>query len=382
MFEKKRRLHLEITGACNLECRYCYNSGFNNPTSIIKELSIKEQLVLIKQSIDLGCTSFCFSGGEPFLNPMIMDLINACPESGRVSIITNASQVNGTVINELSKFKQMRELKISLDGFQAHDNIRKGSSHLQVLETIELVNQNIPHCKVIVNTMINEYSICELLELYRRLKTLDVKHWRIDMPFNLGRCSANFPELMDISFKEIILVYRDLLLEYFAENKPMILEVFNVYKSQIKIDAYYQFDENIHPCAYYNDTITVRPDGNLTYCPSLAFPIADWRATENLNSALESAYQHEYFSLTLHQMRGCSMCRYLQICGGGCRADAITWINDAYAPDPISCAIMPLIEKYILPILPDDECKMYKKLIDPSKEWPKQNAQKILDFFP
>ena len=368
---QKRRLHLEVTGRCNLTCSYCYNSGFNNLASTKTELSFKEQIMLIGQSIDIGCTSFCFSGGEPFLNPKIIDLIVACPESSRVSVITNASLLDDVFINRLTGLKQLRELKISLDGFYSHNNLRKGSSYEQILRIIWLVMDVNPQCKIIVNTMINKYSINELMMLYECLKTLRVKHWRIDMPFNSGRCSENSADFMDVTFRKIVFVYRELLVRYLKDFKPLNLEIFNVYKSQINPDGYYLFNDEVHPCAYYNDTVTVRPNGDLTYCPSLAFPVSNWRETRSLESSLRSAFQHKYFSLTLKQLSGCGMCRYFKICGGGCRADAITWADDELSPDPISCTLMPLIEKYIAPVLPVAERKMYEKLIDSSKNSPR-----------
>lgn len=376
---RKRRLHLEVTGKCNLACAYCYNSAFNNLDSIKTEMSFAEQVMLIEQAVDIGCTSFCFSGGEPFLNPRMIDLIGACPESSRVSVITNASFLDSDAISRLGEIQQFRELKISLDGFHSHDGVRKGSSHHQILDTIGLVMEHIPQCKIIINTMVNKYSIDELVMLYEHLKLLKLKHWRIDMPFNSGRCIENSADFMDVTFRKIILVYKELLARYLKDSKPLILEIFNVYKSQIDPDGYYLFNDDVHPCAYYNDTVTVRPNGDLTYCPSLASPVSNWRMTRNLELSLKSAIQHSYFSLSLRELSGCNMCRYFKICGGGCRADAITWAGGEHSPDPISCSIMPLIEEHIVPILPSAESKMYEKLIDPSKNMPRM-VQSVLEL--
>ena len=197
----KRRLHLEVTGDCNIVCSYCYNSGFNRETAIRNQLSLDEQLRIISQALDMGCSSFCFSGGEPFLYKDIIRLVEACASAKRVSIITNGSLLTDGIFEQLARFNNVKELKISLDGFEGNDAVRIGSSHKQVIKAIKQAVTSLPHCKVIVNTMITKHSLPELIDLYATLKELGVQHWRIDMPFNAGRCVANARSLMQITFE-------------------------------------------------------------------------------------------------------------------------------------------------------------------------------------
>ena len=225
---------------------------------------------------------------------------------------------------------------------------------------------------IIINTMINKYSITELLDLYEKLKELGIKHWRIDMPFNSGRYQENRDDLSDIDFEIIIKKYQELLKSYFKDNKPMILEIFNVYKSQIKLEEYHDFDLDVHPCSYYNNTVTVRPNGDLTFCPSLGFKLANWRETHDLTKAIEKTEKHKYMNVKIRNIKECVNCRYLKLCGGGCRADAVSWLDNENEVDPISCSIMPLIEKYIVPVLPEEDGIIYGKLIDKEKEYPRQ----------
>ena len=68
---KKRRFHIEITGKCNLCCQYCYNSKFNEKEEVDNELTLEEIKTLLKQAAEIGCTTYIFSGGEPFANKNI-----------------------------------------------------------------------------------------------------------------------------------------------------------------------------------------------------------------------------------------------------------------------------------------------------------------------
>ncbi|MFA7253599.1 MAG: radical SAM protein [Patescibacteria group bacterium] len=366
----RKRFHLEVTGKCNLRCRYCYNSAFSTPEQLDNELTLEEQLMLISQASTMGCNKFIWSGGEPFIYDHIFDLIEACPKTSHVSVITNASHLGDSIIERLDSIEQFKELKISWDGFSAHDSVRLGSSHQQVYDAIRSARSHAPRLNIIINTMMSKYSAGEIGRLYGTLKDLGVHHWRIDMPFNSGRCTEN-ADIMDISFEQIVLTYRDLLTQYFADGKPMILEVFNVYKSMMGTDAYYDFDSNVHPCAYYDNTIVMRPNGDLTYCPSLGFPLANWRDGKDLAETERLANLHPYHDLLLSDIGACLNCRYMKLCGGGCRADAITWGSRLTGCDPFNCSMMPYIERHIIPILPPVEQAMYRYYIDPSKNNPR-----------
>ena len=369
---KKRRFHIEITGKCNLRCQYCYNSKFNEKEEVNNELNLDEIKKLIKQAADIGCTTYIFSGGEPFENKNIEEIIAACPVDSKVSAITNCMLINKDTVDMLKKYPRFKELKISWDGFESHNKVRIGSDYHKIIENIKMIQKELPHMNIIINTMINKYSITELLDLYEKLKELGIKHWRIDMPFNSGRYQENRDDLSDIYFEIIIKKYQELLKRYFKDNKPMILEIFNVYKSQIKLEEYHDFDLDVHPCSYYNNTVTVRPNGDLTFCPSLGFKLANWRETHDLTKAIEKTEKHKYMNVKIRNIKECVNCRYLKLCGGGCRADAVSWLDNENEVDPISCSIMPLIEKYIVPVLPEEDGIIYGKLIDKEKEYPRQ----------
>ena len=184
---KKRRFHIEITGKCNLRCQYCYNSKFNEKEEVNNELNLDEIKKLIKQAADIGCTTYIFSGGEPFENKNIEEIIAACPVDSKVSAITNCMLINKDTVDMLKKYPRFKELKISWDGFESHNKVRIGSDYHKIIENIKMIQKELPHMNIIINTMINKYSITELLDLYEKLKELGIKHWRIDMPFNSGR---------------------------------------------------------------------------------------------------------------------------------------------------------------------------------------------------
>ena len=84
-----KSVHLEITGRCNLSCIYCYNSQFNDKKKISEEMSTEDIRRLIKEASEMGCNSFTFSGGDPFLRNDIFKIIEFC-KNKKVNFLTNA----------------------------------------------------------------------------------------------------------------------------------------------------------------------------------------------------------------------------------------------------------------------------------------------------
>ena len=66
-----------ITNKCNLSCQGCYNQSFHKSTN--NELSDEKLLNITKEAKQLGVSFFVLAGGEPFMRPVIMDIMKAYP---------------------------------------------------------------------------------------------------------------------------------------------------------------------------------------------------------------------------------------------------------------------------------------------------------------
>jgi len=113
----------DITRACNLRCRHCYQ---NAGRPLADELSTSEALELVDELADAGVVALSFSGGEPLMRKDIFDIAARAHDRGMY--ISCAS--NGTLITpEVARW--MKEsgidyVEISLDGPDAatHDAFR------------------------------------------------------------------------------------------------------------------------------------------------------------------------------------------------------------------------------------------------------------------
>ena len=363
-------IHLEITGRCNLLCQYCYNSQFNCEDRIINEMSTETVKKLITEAKALGCRRFTFSGGEPFLRPDFFEIISFC-DNAKVDILTNSKLLqNPEIITRLQSLPQINEIKISLDGFASHDKIRVGSSHENVINVIQELKEK--GFKVVVNTEVTALSLPELYSLYIRLKTLSVDRWRVDLPFILGRYRENYETYCLPDFSEFIQVVKLILKDYLREKPSFELELFNIFKSELTPVNAIEFDYETHPCAYRKGSFPMRPNGDMIFCPSMDVPMSNYVTEGNLAAAIDKKFSHPFYDLRIRDFETCMKCRYINLCNTGCRVDALYYLGDYGAVDPICCNLMPLIEKEIIPILPDNLKDFYLSLISPELRYPAQ----------
>jgi len=100
------RVMFELTYRCNFKCRHCYV-----PPSYIKkyrkrELNTKEVFSILDQLRGMGCFYLGFTGGELFLRPDIIDILEYSKKCGfEVIIYTNGSLIDKKMTEALSRIR-------------------------------------------------------------------------------------------------------------------------------------------------------------------------------------------------------------------------------------------------------------------------------------
>ena len=89
---------LEITGRCNLNCKYCFSDKCN------KDMHLSDVKKVLDQVDNMNVFEVCISGGEPFLHPNILEIFDYCSKKKfNVSIVTNGTLLDEKTIKELDK---------------------------------------------------------------------------------------------------------------------------------------------------------------------------------------------------------------------------------------------------------------------------------------
>ncbi len=368
---KIKKLHLDLTDYCNLSCVYCYVRKDRGSRCV--EMKKEDWFEIIDQGVRMGVLSFVISGGEPLVFPGFLEILKKLEHHGSTTtVMTNLSGVSEHLIDAVIESSTVREIVTSLDGFEGHNIARLSSDWREIVHNIKrLKERKVVGCKITVNTVLHNRNLGEMEKLQDLLSDLGIDVWRLDIPIK--------PEDLTVmpNLKKVVEIGAILIKRRYANPRLQKTEIvmFRAYKSQLEEisldDANTQSDLTLHPCNYFFGRFAVKPDGSITLCSPLQLSLSkiDF-ASGGLIRSVALAEKNKFFDLRINDIEDCKNCRYLSLCGSGCRADAMRWTGNAIIADPVSCVIMPLVEQVIMPVLSQNLKTIYTRLIKEDGEAP------------
>lgn len=136
-----KKVYIEITNNCNLDCTFCIKNKRNK-----KFISLDEFDVLLDKL--QGYTKYLYFHvmGEPMLHPKINELIDVASEKGYFINITT----NGYLIDRIVNNKNIRQINISLHSFDLKYNKSLDEYLNNIFDTVD---------KLLVNNTIIKYRL-------------------------------------------------------------------------------------------------------------------------------------------------------------------------------------------------------------------------------
>ncbi|MFQ5499546.1 MAG: radical SAM protein [Candidatus Zixiibacteriota bacterium] len=127
-------LWFQVAGTlCNLRCSHCFISC-SPENDRFRMMTLQQIRPYLHEAVQLGVKEFYFTGGEPFLNPEIFDILEEALAIGPASVLTNGTIITARRASRLARLDEQSiyslEVRVSLDGFDAPSNDRlrgKGS---------------------------------------------------------------------------------------------------------------------------------------------------------------------------------------------------------------------------------------------------------------
>lgn len=373
-----KSVRLELTGKCDMKCLYCHAGEKNIACYHHDELPHERWIEIIDECKKMGVTDFILTGGEPFLYKRWPEIIEACGQKTRVIISTNGNHFSEDNIQILSSFSQVREFRTSIDGLSTNDIIRDGSSYKESLNTIALLKDKLPDKEIMIQTVVYRQNIPEIIPLYEELKRKNIDCWRLSQLWKTVRTEKN-RDIVDFSdYDKMFDLYADVIKRHQIDGKLFLLRIDNVYYSWIDKEDYAPMNLYGHPCEYNFDFLCINANGDIIFCPALNVPMTSIKNLKIEDAMSESVWLKEFKNITVNSLR-CGNCRYIKICGGGCRADALRWFGKTNMIDPNACCLMPRIETKILPLLAKEERDAYMFLINQEGKFPTISGRNIED---
>ena len=110
---------------CNLTCHHCFVSCHpkNDSFGFLSLKAVRERLF---EAIEFGVKEFYFTGGEPFLNPDMTEILVETLEHGPATVLTNGTVLKDSWLATLREAERRSryslEFRVSIDGFDAATN--------------------------------------------------------------------------------------------------------------------------------------------------------------------------------------------------------------------------------------------------------------------
>jgi len=331
-----RQLFWNVTYACNFRCAVCFsNSGRNAPD----ELTTDEAKDLVRNAHAAGVEDVVISGGEPFCRE---DLIEILAFMGRLGITariaSNGSLLTDAVIRRLRRETLTKSFQISLDTLDPVIYERFHKAPAAMLETalraLRCIKAEGFHTTISVRLVPETLEgIPALLDLASREGWSTVT---VHCPVYSGRMEGAWPVETDL------VALLEPVFDYFLRmSQHWIVE------TTIPWARYHRTIRRLSKrirvahagCRAGRRRLALDASGWITPC--ICLTQSEFRMGNVRDDSLETVFRESPIAEMLRHPEShgiCADCRYVQTCGGGCRANAFAYGRRIDALDE-SCPI-------------------------------------------
>lgn len=140
-------LWFQVAGTrCNLSCTHCFISCSPHNDSF-GFLSFEEVERRLLEAVEWGVKEFYFTGGEPFLNPQLVAMLERTLAFGPATVLTNGTVLKPEWLERLRAAEQgslySLEFRVSIDGPtpELNDPIRGPRTFERAMQGVDLLVQ-------------------------------------------------------------------------------------------------------------------------------------------------------------------------------------------------------------------------------------------------
>lgn len=318
---------LEITLACNLNCRHCASSA-GRPRS--NELTTNEMIAICDQFPDLLVREVDITGGEPLVRK---DWFKIAEHLGKLNIhvrmVTNGLLLKDNISRIINA--GLSTVGISFDGLEnTHDFIRERKGLFKrIIDGVEAaIAANIPVAAI---TAVNNRNVDELQELQTVLFDLGIRDWQVQPIFSRGRAKETELNLSESAFLEM---------GEFVKRRMKMCDASGFHLMPADGVGYYtDMDTRDHAwkgCSAGLSTCGITADGKIKGCLSLPdhFIEGDLRQNDLWDIWFNKhsfAYNRQFSVNDLGE--NCMNCIYGEQCKGGCSVMSYA-ATDRFHNDP------------------------------------------------
>lgn len=196
-------LSFPILKACNFKCMYC-GIGGEATASFNNAISLETIMELTNKAVAHGITKFRVTGGEPFLHPEIVNILEYFSGLGFYTLVNTNGSLVAKYKQELSRLNKNVKFAVSLDTLSPHKlEMISGRNCLDsVMHGIDFLSQAelLLRCNMVVgrHNIDEVFSIINFCQEKRcDLKILDI----VSVPLPYGNRSDFYQEVISLEQK-------------------------------------------------------------------------------------------------------------------------------------------------------------------------------------
>lgn len=338
----------EVTEACNLRCRHCYQQSVADG----RQLSRTDAEKLVHQLADLQVVQVTVSGGEPFLREDLMDIL-ALLKRKRIAVTlqTNAVLLTQQQMDQLQAFfiPHVDLVQISLDGASASTHNEQRNADVFRLACNAVAQLSARGIDVVVSccpTIKNEKEIPAIYRLADELCATAFQATPLAI-FNEGhrRLTPDQETLFRAEAEVIRLSDRRDRPYYLGGISGEYLHWISLPASRTKQNKRRSADP-FWACGAIREKLHIAADGRVYPCVfATGQPLTDRRAPkEPLAAVWSRRLEHPYHQGRRQQSMSCRNCDWNAGCKGGCPGMAEQYSGSTHRCDP-RCGIGLGLEK-------------------------------------
>jgi len=313
-------VQIELTQACNWQCRHCYNywRPHNTTTKPSQHLSRDKLLCVVKELVANQVPSITITGGEPFSQcGDVFALLKMTREAGiHVSINTNMSLVREEDVERLANEYNDVSLLFSLLSADATEHERLAGAptgtHTQVIERVALAIQR--GLQVSLNMVLMHENLHAIENTARLAKRLGVRAFCATkaLPNTHVPNSAFLLSAEEVRWSLIELMRLEQLLN-------ISVDILGCYPRCLFVDTetYQRFSHRTCVAGY--TTVTIGADGNVRACSHMETDYGNilHEPLANIWQKMVGWREGEFIP---EKCRGCPA---VAACRGGCRVNTL-----------------------------------------------------------
>lgn len=301
-------IHWEITNECNFNCMQCYQKNDEQKSM----LSSDEILAVATKIIDANIFQVSISGGEPFMVPVLYEVLRKFKENNLDVLICS----NGSYIHEKDA-QQLKEygipVQISLDSYiKDKNNIIRGNSEAfdLAIGAIQCLVKN--GVDVSVAFCASRFNYMDFLGIARLCSELNVKKLVLGEMLPVRGDNENQ-----------YLFSKDDYVNFLREAKEVKESLHDEVDIYINCNWGFIVDDSFQhaPCTALDRDCAILYNGIVVPCPFIRNP--EYYLGNVLNESIEQIWcnsKNSYFYKYKHC--GCDKdCSYYTKCMSGCKAE-------------------------------------------------------------